>query len=94
MADAGHGLNFIEIGADEFAGVDGAFFVDGVQHSRNFEVDAVEIFSGNDGSVVDAVNGLADDFVIFGILELDGFEIGRRQRGGLLGKRSVGKGTL
>ncbi len=78
MADAGHGFDFIEIGADELAGVDRALIEDGVQHSRNFEVDAVEIFSGDDGSGVHAVNGLADDLVVFGILELDGFEIGRR----------------
>jgi len=37
------------------------------------------------------VNGLADDFVVFGILELDGFEIGRRQGGGFLGKAPVGE---
>src|SRR5258708_14292873 len=55
MADAGQGLDFVEIGADELAGVDGALFENGVQHSGNFEVDAVEIFSGHDGSAVDAV---------------------------------------
>ena len=89
MADAGLGFDFVKIGAEEFAGVDGALFVDGVQHSGNFEVDAVERFSGDDGGVVDAVSGLADDFVIFGILELDGFEIGRGQGGGFFGERAV-----
>ena len=94
MPNAGQSFDFIEIGAEEFAGVDGALLIDGVQHSRNFEVDTVEIFSGDDGSVVHAVNGLADDFVVLGILELDGLEIGRRQRGGLFGERAVSENAF
>jgi len=89
VANAGLGFDFVKIGAEEFAGVDGALFVDGVQHSGNFEVNAVERFSSDDGGVVDTVSRLADDFVIFGILELDGFEIGRGQGSGFFGERAV-----
>src|SRR5882672_8619759 len=41
VADAGLGLDFVEIGAKEFAGVDGALFVDGPEHAGDVEVDAV-----------------------------------------------------
>ena len=35
------------------------------------------------------MNGLADDLVVLGILEPDGLEIGRGQRGRFLGERAV-----
>jgi len=94
VADAGLGFDFVEIGAEEFSCVDGAFFVDGVEHARNFEVDAVERFSGDDGRVVDAMDGLTDDFVVFGILEFDGFEIGGGKCGGFFSESAVGESAF
>ena len=94
VADAGLGFDFVEIGAEKFTCIDGAFFVDGIQHAGNFEVDAVERFSGDDGRVVDAVNRLADDFVIFGILELDGFEIRCGKCSGFFRERAVSEGAV
>jgi hypothetical protein len=94
VPDAGLGFDFVEIGTEEFSGVDGALFVDGVQHAWNFEVDAVERFTGDDGRIVDAVNGLADDFVFFGILKLDGLEIRGGKGGGFFRKRAVGESAV
>src|SRR5258708_36575777 len=34
---------------------------------------------------------MSDDFVVLGILRLDGFEIGRGQSGGFFGERAVGE---
>src|SRR5260370_19243713 len=89
MADAGYAFHFVEIGGDNFAGIDGALFVNRIQHSGNLEVNAVETFSGHDGRIVHAMNGVTDDFVVFGILELDGLEIGDRQCGSLFGERAL-----
>src|SRR6267378_365845 len=52
MAYTGQRFDFVKIGAEELTGVDRALFVHGVQHPWNFEVDAVKVFSGDDGSVV------------------------------------------
>src|SRR5467141_180875 len=94
MADARHRLEFVEISADKFASVDGALIVHRVQHSRNFKVNAIKILSCDDGRIVHALNGVADDFVVLGILELDGLEIGRGQRGSFFGECAIGEHTL
>ena len=41
MADAGLRLDFVEIGTEEFAGIDGTFFVDSPEHAGDAEVDAI-----------------------------------------------------
>ena len=89
MAYTGQRFDFVKIGAEELTGVNRTLFVDGVEHSRNLEVDAEKIFSSDDRRVVNAVNGLANDFVVFGILEFDGLEIGRRESGYFFGECTV-----
>ena len=77
VAHAWHGSDLVEVGTNTLPCIDGTLVIDGVQHSRNFEVNAVKIFAGDDGGVVNAVRGVADDLVILRILELHGLEIGR-----------------
>ena len=91
MANTGHGLDLIEISAYALPRVHGTLVVDGVQHAGNFEVDAVKRFAGDDAGVVNAGSRAADDFVILGILELDGLEIGRRERGCFFRECAVSK---
>ena len=78
VAHAWHGSDLVEVGANTLPCIDGTLVIDGVQHSRNFEVNAVKIFAGDDGGVVNAVRGVADDLVILRIFELHGLEIGCR----------------
>src|SRR5438445_3706671 len=94
MAYTGQGLNLVEVGADALSGVHGTFVVDSVKHAGNFEIDAVEGFARDDRGVVDARRGTADDFVVFGILELDGFEIGRWQRSCFFRECAVSEGAF
>ncbi len=94
VADAGQGLNLVEIGADALPRVDGAFVVDGVKHAGNFEVDAVKRFAGHDADVVHSGCGASDDFVILGILELDGFEVGRRDSSRSFRERTISERAL
>ena len=94
MAHAGHGLDFVEVRAHTLPCVHGTLVIDGIQHAGDFEVDAVERFAGDDAEVVDAGGGTSDDFVILGILELDGFEIGGRKHRGFFRERAVSECAL
>ena len=55
------------------------------------EIDAVERLAGDDGGVVHAGSGVADDFVVLGILQFDGLRARAGQRGGLGGELAVGE---
>src|SRR5260370_6824869 len=94
MTHAWHGPDLVEVGPNALPPIYAALVIDGVQHSRYLEVDTVEIFPGDDLGVVDTVNGMADDFVVFGILELDGLEIGRGEHGGFFGERAIRESAL
>src|SRR5215472_3006457 len=94
MTHAGLRLDFVQVGAQALSGIHRTLVIDGVQHAGNFEVDAVERLSRDDGGIVDAWGAATDDFVILGVFELDGFEIGRRKGGGFFGKRTIGERTL
>jgi len=94
MTHAWHSPDLVEVGANTLPRIDGALVIDGIQHSRNLEVNTVEIFPSDDGRVVHAVGRLSDDFVVLGILELDGLELGRRQRGGFFGERTVAESAF
>lgn len=76
VANARDFFDFVEIAGDEFAAEDGTFLVHGPQHVRNTKVDGVERLAGDDGKGVDATSRVADDFVVLGTFECDGFEIG------------------
>src|SRR5207247_11465100 len=80
MAHAWHGPDLVEVGANTLPRIDGTLVLDGVQDSRNFEVNAVKIFAGVDGGDVNAVRGVADELVILRILALRGLQIGRGYR--------------
>lgn len=94
VADAGLFLDVFEIGGSDFAGENGTFFVDGPEHVGDAIVDGVERFAGDDGEVVHTSGGVADDFVVFGVFEGDGFELGRSESGNSGSERTVGGGTI
>src|SRR5258708_4204040 len=60
MTHAWHSPDLVEVGANTLPRIDGALVIDGVQHSRNLEVNTVEIFSCDNGRVVHAASGVAD----------------------------------
>jgi hypothetical protein len=94
VADAGLFFDVLEIGGGDFSGEDWALFVDGPEHVGDAIVDGVERFAGDDGEIVDAGSGVADDLVILWIFEGDGLEIGRTERGDIGGESAVGDGTI
>ena len=94
MAHTGQGLDLVEIGPHTPSRIHRTLVVNGIEHTGNFEVDAIERSAGDDTDVVDAGCGMADDFVVLGIFELDGFEVGSSQRRCFFGQLAVSERAL
>jgi hypothetical protein len=91
VAHAGDFFDVVEIGAGDFAAEARGANVHGVEQAGEFLVDAEERLAGDEFFVIYAADTTAEKLEILRVLERDGFQIGRRQGGGLGDEFAVGQ---
>jgi hypothetical protein len=95
---AGELLDLVDVRGRHLAAGDGALLVDGVEHSRQLRVDAVDRLAAHDPRHVDVLRRRSDHLVVLGILQRDGLQVWYRHRRRLrrelaVAERSVRRGV-
>ncbi len=86
--------DLVNVRAGHFAAKDWAFVIDRVEHARHGEIDTEDGLAGDDIGHVDGMCGLADDFEIALIFELERFQIGHGHARGSGSEFAVTFGTI
>src|SRR5271154_3863944 len=89
MTNAGHLPDVVQIGAVYFSSENRAFLEHGVQHARQSQIDAVNLFGGYDVSHVTTALRMPNDFEILGVLQFHVLQVGRGKSRRLSGKIAV-----
>ena len=81
VLDAGHPFHLVQIGGLHLAAVNRTALDHRMKHAGQLDIDAKFLLSGDDVVQVNAALRLADDAIVFGVLELEFIRSRRFKRG-------------